>query len=254
MRWTSKIVHEWNVHLEICIRPQAKENSRQYLLFRTDILQKTVVGSPWFHDLIGDGLNMLLDISAYQQRIVTIKKLKIELSERLISSRLVQDKTELTILKWQLNASRNTWCNTVAGYIIVYVFSIFWLNFPNWTFTSFHRSKSHFAVLLSSNAQCKRDLFYAFSPTWSISRVFSGLGGELHINKRFTVIFVSIDAIRSFPSLWNGRKYWLNSMKNSWGITNKLCFGDPGGAPGNSWWGCAARFLKSWPDFRPKKM
>ena len=127
MRWTSKIVHEWNVHLEICIRPQAKENSRQYLLFRTDILQS--LGAPDFITNFGDGLNMLLDISAYQQRIVTIKKLKIERSERLISSRLVQDKTELTILKWQLNASRNTWCNTVAEYIIVYVFSIFWLNF-----------------------------------------------------------------------------------------------------------------------------
>ena len=254
MRWTSKIVHEWNVHLEICIRPQAKENSRQYLLFRTDILQKTVVGTPWFHDLIGDGLNMLLDISAYQQRIVTIQKLKIERSERLISSRLVQDKTELTILKWQLNASRNTWCNTVAGYIIVYVFSIFWLNFQTELLRLFidrnHTLPFYCPQMLSAREIC----LYAFSPKWSRSRVFSGLGGELHINKRFTVIFVSIDAIRSFPSLWNGRKYWLNSIKNSCGITNKLCFGDPGGAPGNSWWGCAARFLKSWPDFRPKKM
>ena len=152
MRWTSKIVHEWNVHLEICIRPQAKENSRQYLLFRTDILQKTVVGSPWFHNLIGDGLNMLLDISAYQQRIVTIKKLKIERSERLISSRLVQDKTELTILKWQLNASRNTWCNTVAGYIIVYVFSIFWLNFQTelYVFSSIVITLCRFIVLKCS--------------------------------------------------------------------------------------------------------
>ena len=25
------------------------------------------------------------------------------------------------------------------------------------------------------------------------------------------------------------------------------------GTPGNSWWGCAARFPKSWPYFRPKK-
>ena len=25
-----------------------------------------------------------------------------------------------------------------------------------------------------------------------------------------------------------------------------------GGTPGNSWWGCAARFSKSWPYFRPK--
>ena len=27
-------------------RPQAKENSRQYLLLQTDILQKTVLGAP----------------------------------------------------------------------------------------------------------------------------------------------------------------------------------------------------------------
>ena len=25
-----------------------------------------------------------------------------------------------------------------------------------------------------------------------------------------------------------------------------------GGTPGNSWWGCAARFFKSWPDLSPK--
>ena len=40
------IVHEWNGHLEIFSRPQVIENSRQYLLLRTDILQKTVVGCP----------------------------------------------------------------------------------------------------------------------------------------------------------------------------------------------------------------
>ena len=33
-------------HLEICSRPQIIENSRQYLLLRTDILQKTVVRYP----------------------------------------------------------------------------------------------------------------------------------------------------------------------------------------------------------------
>ena len=40
----SKIVHEWNRHLEIFSHAQVTENSRQYLLLRTDILQKTVVG------------------------------------------------------------------------------------------------------------------------------------------------------------------------------------------------------------------
>ena len=39
-------MHEWNGHLEIFSRPQVIENSRQYLLLRTDILQKTVVGCP----------------------------------------------------------------------------------------------------------------------------------------------------------------------------------------------------------------
>ena len=40
----SKIVHKWNSYLEICSRPEAIETSSQYLLLRTDILQKTVVG------------------------------------------------------------------------------------------------------------------------------------------------------------------------------------------------------------------
>ena len=44
---SSKIVHEWNGHLEIFSRPQVIENSRQYSLLWTDILKKTVVGCPW---------------------------------------------------------------------------------------------------------------------------------------------------------------------------------------------------------------
>ena len=46
IRQASKIVREWNGHLEIFCLPQVKENSRQYVLLRTDILQKTVVGCP----------------------------------------------------------------------------------------------------------------------------------------------------------------------------------------------------------------
>ena len=42
----SKIVHEWNGHAESFSRSELVENSRQYLLLRTDILQKTVVGCP----------------------------------------------------------------------------------------------------------------------------------------------------------------------------------------------------------------
>ena len=39
-------MQEWNSHQEIFSHPQILENSRQYLLPRTDILQKTVVGVP----------------------------------------------------------------------------------------------------------------------------------------------------------------------------------------------------------------
>ena len=46
MRKAWKLVHEWNVHLEMFSRPQAKENFRQYLLLRTDIIQKTVLRRP----------------------------------------------------------------------------------------------------------------------------------------------------------------------------------------------------------------
>ena len=44
IRQASKIIHKWNDHLEIVSRPQVIKNSRQYLLLRTDISQKTVVG------------------------------------------------------------------------------------------------------------------------------------------------------------------------------------------------------------------
>ena len=47
IRYVSKIVPEWNGHLEISSRPQAKENSRQYLLLRTDNSQKKVDGRLW---------------------------------------------------------------------------------------------------------------------------------------------------------------------------------------------------------------
>ena len=46
IRRASVIIHEGNGHLEIVIRPQVIENSRQYLRLGTDILQKTDVGCP----------------------------------------------------------------------------------------------------------------------------------------------------------------------------------------------------------------
>ena len=44
----SKIVLEWNGHLEIFSRPQAIENSRQYLLLRKDnpFYRKQSLGAP----------------------------------------------------------------------------------------------------------------------------------------------------------------------------------------------------------------
>ena len=46
IRYVTKIVHEWKGHLEIFSLPQGIENSRQFLLLRTDIIQKTVAGCP----------------------------------------------------------------------------------------------------------------------------------------------------------------------------------------------------------------
>ena len=43
-----KIVPEWNAYLESISRIQAIENSRQYLLLRTDILLKESLGVPDF--------------------------------------------------------------------------------------------------------------------------------------------------------------------------------------------------------------
>ena len=48
-RKASIIVHEWSSHLEMLSLPQVIENFKQYLLLRTDILEKTVVGCPWHH-------------------------------------------------------------------------------------------------------------------------------------------------------------------------------------------------------------
>ena len=49
IRYAAKIVvHiKWDGHLEIFSLPQAIENLWQFLLLRTDILQKTVAGCPW---------------------------------------------------------------------------------------------------------------------------------------------------------------------------------------------------------------
>ena len=43
-------VHEWNGHLEIFSLPQAIKKSRQLLLLRTDIIQKTGVEYPWWKE------------------------------------------------------------------------------------------------------------------------------------------------------------------------------------------------------------
>ena len=48
LRKLRKLYMNGTVHLEIFSLTQAIENSRQFLLLRTDILQKTVVGCPCF--------------------------------------------------------------------------------------------------------------------------------------------------------------------------------------------------------------
>ena len=66
-RQSSKVVHEWNGHLEIFICPQVLENSRQYLLVRTGILQKTVAGCPWLkHQQVLSKNNIKTSISLLQ--------------------------------------------------------------------------------------------------------------------------------------------------------------------------------------------
>ena len=62
IRYASKIVHEWltngNGHLAIFSLSQAIENFREFLLLRTDILQKTVVGCSWWMTVTGDCLEV----------------------------------------------------------------------------------------------------------------------------------------------------------------------------------------------------
>ena len=52
------MTHEWNDHLVIFSLPQAIENSREFLLLRTDILQETVVGCSWWMTVTGDCLEV----------------------------------------------------------------------------------------------------------------------------------------------------------------------------------------------------
>ena len=58
MRKASKIVHEWNSNLEIFSRPQVIDSSMQYLLLRTDVLQKKTVRCRWnllfCHSVMGE--------------------------------------------------------------------------------------------------------------------------------------------------------------------------------------------------------
>ena len=52
------------------------------------------------------------------------------------------------------------------------------------------------------------------------------------------------------------KKYKYMKFMNLTGKWQKPNLGPGGGGviPGNSWWGCAARFFKSWPYFRPKNV
>ena len=59
IRQVSQIVHEWNGHLEICSRPQAIENSSQYLLLQTDIYYFTE-NSRWVPLIIRGNVSSLI--------------------------------------------------------------------------------------------------------------------------------------------------------------------------------------------------
>ena len=62
-------MHEWYGHLEIFSRPQVREISRQYLLLRTYISQKTVVGCPWeVQGLVIDPSQRFFELSARKKQ------------------------------------------------------------------------------------------------------------------------------------------------------------------------------------------
>ena len=59
IRKASKTVHECNSHLGNISHPQVIENSSQYLLLQTDIVQKIVIGCPCIYATgvyIGDSM------------------------------------------------------------------------------------------------------------------------------------------------------------------------------------------------------
>ena len=68
-----------------------------------------------------------------------------------------------------------------------------------------------------------------------------------------------ISLFKTRPSLGRQPKYhtlfiYLRPNSHNSSIYDTETPGGGGSTPGNSWWGCAARFLKSWPDFRPKNV
>ena len=92
IKWASKIVLEWNGDLEIFSRPQVIENSRQYVLLRTDILHKTVFGCPW------NKLQLQLQCLQYQSR-----KLPVQLIQPPLTNG-----TCLTVAFWALLVNGNS--------------------------------------------------------------------------------------------------------------------------------------------------
>ena len=74
--------------------------------------------------------------------------------------------------------------------------------------------------------------------------------------RKYLLTFISLSTKEMHPFFsWKfySSKLQMMSIRNS---RNSLLFWiyAPGGTPGNSWWGCAARFSKFWPDFRPKNV
>ena len=83
----------------------------------------------------------------------------------------------------------------------------------------------------------------------SVGRVGENPGNEVALSP--------LDTYESYNSTKNVSGFPLVRLDYHYtgSLTNKTSAKiSQGGASGNSWWGCAARFFKSWPDFRPKNV
>ena len=112
--------------------------------------------------------------------------------------------------------------------------------------------------------KCQFRLFNsAFSLTWPASmQIYWNKRKRFH-KKRFQLSQDCLGQAPIWPSFhcfgtpiwppWRHVKtlYWCHWYENDY-LFSCLGGGEGGGTPGNTWWGCAVPFSKSWPHFRPK--